>query len=562
MSYELYKVQSEEGYAYQPNGNRLINFKFEDPSVIDMSKSYVVLNTSLQVTNGATLQTKINTNAKVPGPINTYVTNPGLGVLGEFGNVDYNPIALIRNSRLKSNTVLDLDYNARDVNILELNKNLYTKDLGDNQNTNLVGGGWSCLDAETRTIKNSVFMNYVNQGNVKSSLKPADVIIPLSDLFPGDIGKMMLYPSGLMGMQDIQLELENRFNLVDVSNNISTISIQGGAIKAADVGRDVLNLSPYNNRKGLLQSPFYVGQPIKFIYYKSLPAPATVKVSYAVILEISNETSATVDMFDRVQNDGEIRLKLNKTANHIFNLGGANGTITNFIITFPGSYVDPTQANRTPVYDDTPSFTVNKAELVLARRRLNPKVVSDYYSTLLKEGMRFSYWSTTGWNRNSLTDVNQHFTLNPQALAFMNLTPNGNMLYSLKDNLRSYRVTVNDMETTNRDILMSDKKTSSLYKHKIITTLGACNEPVKSLTDNLNKSLAGLEIARGVTPDKFPATGTFPGSLSITTKFFGYPMDSLPTVDEPLNLKLNMRGVGMTLSPSYLFVKYNKSLKF
>jgi hypothetical protein len=532
MSYELVKLQSNEGYSYTPQGNRHINFTFNDPSVIDMSKSYVILNTSVVAAPAAALRTATGKD---------FVLNPAIASFNNSGLLDYKTVSLIRNAKLTSKEVPSMELYSRDVNILEVNKQLYTKDMGDNAKDSITGAGYSVLDNQTRRIKSSVFLNVVNKGTTVSNLGAADLVVPMGDLFQ-DVGDMMLYPSGLFGEQHIELELENRLGLVDVANTVQsdisvTLTTPADVTDTEAAESDINVPSILRNSDGEQQLDFYVGQPIQitFTLQKNSAGADVNVVAQAVIDEIDYnfEEPKENDALSQENRDDIVKLTFNKTiGSMIGHTAGQTDIVKRFII------------NSIKTYDGTPTFVVNKAELVLARRRLNPNVVRDYYSQLMKSGMRFGYWSTTSWNLNNATNVNEYFKLNPQAVGFMNLTPtftgNSPTLFSLKNGLQSYRVTVGDMETTNRDVLVSANNTSGLYKHKVISTLGACGLEPKNLNDNLSQGLNGF----------------------VSNLFFAYPVDYLPAVDESLSLKLNMNGNGMPIGPSFLYVKYNKVVNF
>lgn len=532
MSYELVKIQSKEGYAYEPQGNRHINFEFQESSVIDMSKSYVVLNTSTLVTPNAALRTATGAD---------FVVLPGLGSVGQNGFLDYKTVSLIRNARLKSNEVKDLDQLSRDVNILENNAQVYSKNLGDHQRDSITGAGFSCLDTKTRLITSSVFLNQVNKGTTVSNLGAADLIVPMCDLY-SDLGNMMLYPSGMLGTQSMELELENRLGLVDVAPSPGFIynldSTTPATVTAASGAKSTLNLPVIlRNSNGEQQCDFYVGQPVQISFtLKEDGAAAVVRTNSAVITAINYNFDAPVgeDGLDIGDKDDICQITLSKTIAEMITLKAAPVVTTVSKLVF----------DSVKTFDGIPSFVINRAEFVYARRRLNPDIIRDYYTQLMKSGMRFSYWSTIAWNINNPVNVNEFFTLSSQALGFFNLTPDLSgtdpTLYSLKRGLKSYRVTVNDMETSNRDILISTNNTSALYKHKVIASLGACNLPLKSVNDNLTQALNGFD-------------GGF---------YIAYPVDYLPAVDENILLKLNLNGSGLPQGPSFLYVKYNKVINF
>lgn len=541
MSYELVKIQSDEGFSFAPGSNKLINFHFNEPSVIDFDKSYVDLNVTLNFTLNAATLTEAN---QVTGG-NTdleYVVNPAIAPLGLGGTIDYKPVALIRNCRFSSDSVPDMYVESRELNIYCHNKSLYTHDLGEHQKQALFGQGWSRLDATTNEIKNSVFLNKKTKGSEFSDVLPSDVIVPLSDLLSGDLGKMALYPSGLMGTQRLSLELEDRYNLVDVANLFNPISIEfedGALPEMSDASsvKKTLNLPVNSLTYGINvgDSMLYVGMCIGIELTDSATPPVVTK-EFAIITDINYTPSLGADQsdaFDELNKTGEVQLTLNKTLGQIFDYTIGTPKELKKLRLLPLSLED--------MVTGTPSYTINRAELVLARRRLPPAMVTQYYQAVLREGMKFGVIDTTSWNRNNATESNEFFTLPANSYAVMNMTPTP-LLYSTINNMTSYRLAINDVETTNRDVTMTNTITSALYKHKVISTLGACNEVCKSLEPDICKAMNGLSVSESV----------------------AYPVDTVPYTTDRVLLKLSIKSstANMPLGTSYLYVKHDKVVNF
>jgi hypothetical protein len=552
MSYELLKIQSDEGYSYQPGANKHIHFKFNEPNVLDMDKSYVVLNTSLSLTANAATRTACNT--VTGGNTNLdFIVNPALAPYGDGGTIDYKPICMLRNAKFSSNSVKDMYVEHREVNIREHNKQLYTKSLGEHQKEALFGAGWSRLDARTNEVKTSAFLNKVTEGTTVSSYNTVDCIVPLSELL-GDVGKMALYPSGLMDTQTLELEIEDRYNLVDVANLYNPIELAylPGDLPVMDDTSATLKTFNFNSRGQTLSNNaltnsnipgdnmWYVGMPVK-IQLSSNASPSVTTTNFAIITGVTSNPPTgdptDIDAFNTDNEDDVLQITVNKSFGQMFNYQTAGAADTKTLKSI--KFVPLTLSEM--LGTNVPSYTINRAELVLARRRLSPQLVQQYYSALLKEGMKFGVWDTIAWNRNSTSEVSEFWTLPANSYAFMNLTPQG-VLYSLVNNMTGYRVAVNDVETSNRDVTMSQTITSSLYKHKVISTIGACNELVNSLEPSVTKSMNGLDGGSCV----------------------AYPLDIVPYTEDRVLLKLTIKSstANMPTGVSYLFVKHDRVVNF
>ena len=528
MSYELVKYQSQEGFSYAPGANKHINFDFAETGVIDMSKSYVILNTSVVVTPDPTLQTAVN---------DQFVQQPALGVLGSNGQLPYKPCSLVRNSRLNSrNTQFYLEN--RELNLREANLQLYTKNVADHQKDALTGSGYSVLDSETGRIKQSVFMNKVCEGNELSEALSPDLIVPLADLL-GDVGDMELFPAGLIGDMHLELEIEDRFDLVDVRNNLASnveIDYVAGLAKVTDgsATATIINIPSgfLKNSNGLQEAELYTGMPLSM----EITVDGNVVTSGAVIVAIQNNSDAGSEDGFTIQGGPDlVQISLNKTVGELVeHQEGDENAITKLVFVSEKTFTG------------TPSYVINRAELVVARKRLPSKAVSDYFSAIVREGMTYDCYETIAWNRSNSTDVNEFYTLPPMTKFVMNITPNAlgtsqaKALYSYIEGMQSYRWTVGDMDTTNRDVLVGNS-TSGLYKHKVKTAITALGKSPKALGSEVSNLMTGLNAS---------------------ASFVAYPLEYIPAVSANLPLKLNMKGSGMPSGDSYLILKREKTMTF
>ena len=527
MSYELVKYQSQEGFSYAPGANKHINFDFSETGVIDMSKSYVILNTTAVVTPDPTIVTGVG---------GQYVMNPALGVLGSNGQLPYKPSCLVRNSRLNSrNTQFYLEN--RELNLREANLQLYTKNVADHQKDALTGAGYSVLDSETGVIKQSVFMNKVCEGDELSEALSPDLIVPLADLL-GDVGDMELFPAGLIGDMHLELEIEDRFDLVDVRNNLAAnveIDYAAGVASVTDgsATSTIINIPSgfLKNSNGLQEAELYTGMPLAL----QITVDGTVVNSAAIITAISNNSGGgSEDGFGVEGGPDLVQIQLNKTVGTLIDhQAGDTNAITKLVL------------SSEKLFTGTPSYVINRAELVVARKRLPSQAVRDYFSAIVREGMTYDCYETIAWNRSNATDVNEFYTLPPMTKFVMNITPNAlgtqaKALYSYIEGMQSYRWTVGDMDTTNRDVLVGNS-TSGLYKHKVKSAITAMGKSPKALGSEVSNLMTGLNA---------------------TASFVAYPLEYIPAVPANLPLKLNMKGSAMPTGDSYLILKREKTMTF
>jgi hypothetical protein len=529
MSYELVKYQSQEGFSYAPGANKHINFDFSETGVIDMSKSYVILNTTAVVTPDPTIVTGVG---------GQYVMQPALGVLGSNGQLPYKPSCLVRNSRLNSrNTQFYLEN--RELNLREANLQLYTKNVADHQKDALTGAGYSVLDSETGRIKQSVFMNKICDGTVLSEALSPDLIVPLADLL-GDVGDMELFPAGLIGDMHLELEIEDRFDLVDVRNNLAAnveIDYAAGVASVDDTtaDSDIINIPSgfLKNSNGLQEAELYTGMPLAL----QITIDGAVENAGAIIIAITNNSVAgTKDGFGVEGGPDLVQITLNKTIGTLVgHAAGDDKPVTKLVL------------SSEKLFTGTPSYVINRAELVIARKRLPSQAVRDYFSAIVREGMTYDCYETIAWNRSNATDVNEFYTLPPMTKFVMNLTPNmlgttgqAKALYSYIEGMQSYRWTVGDMDTTNRDVLVANS-TSGLYKHKVKSAITAMGKSPKALGSEVSNLMTGLNAS---------------------ASFVAYPLEYVPAVPANLPLKLNMKGSSMPTGDSYLILKREKTMTF
>jgi hypothetical protein len=533
MSYELIKLQSKEGFSYAPGANKNINFDFSEAGVVDMTKSYVILNTSAVVTPDPALVTAAGAG---------FVQMASVGLLGAEGLLPYKTSSLVRNSRFKSKTNPFYVEN-RELNLREANLQHYTKDLQDHQQDALYGSGTSVLDSETGRIRSSVFLDKVISGNLVSKVRAPDLIVPLKDLL-GDVGDMQLFPAGLMGEMGLELEIEDRFNLIDVSNNLQSevdITYAAGVATVTDASAALKTLNIRSkflkNSSDLQDAEFYVGQVLSLEIDNTTGQNPSVKAAASCVVEAINYNTTDAgtddDGFGVVGGADYVQLTLNKTIGTLVaHVAGADQAVSAL------------KFKTVKTFTGTPTYVINRAELVLARKRLPPNVVQQYFTAVAREGMTYDCYETIAWNRSNTSEVNDFYNLPPMTKFVMNITPSdtpsGKTLYTLIGGMQAYRWTINDTDTTNRDVPVANQM-SGIYKHKVKNAIEAAGLTAKSVNNVVIEAMTGQQ-------------GT---ALRIA-----YPLEYVPVLQMPLLLKLNMKGNAMQLGESFLIYKREKTLSF
>jgi len=533
MSYELIKLQSKEGYSYAPGANKHINFDISEAGVVDMSKSYVILNTTAVLTPDATVRAAAGSD---------FVQRASLGLLGTEGLLPYKTCALVRNSKFKSK-MNPFYVENRELNIREANLQLFTKDLNDHQQDALYGAGNSFLDSETGKIATSVFLDKLTSGTERSQEVAPDLIVPLKDLL-GDVGDMQLFPAGLMGDMTMELEIEDRFNVIDVANNLfaevdityaaneATVTNAGAALKTLNIRKGFLK-----NSTNLNDAEFYVGQVLELEIDNVTGTDPSVKAVASCVVEGINYNTSDAgtddDGFGVVGGADYVQLTLSKTIGALVNhQAGAD------------QKVSAVKFKSIKTFSGTPSYIINRAELVLARKRLPPNVVQQYFTAVAREGMTYDCYETIAWNRSNALEVNEFYTLPPMTKFAMNVTPTdgpvSKALYSQIAGMQTYRWTINDMDTTNRDV-PTGNVASGLYKHKVKNAVESAGLTTKCVNTTVIEAMTGLNG---------------------TAVRVAYPLEYIPAVQMSMLLKLNMKGNAMQLGESYLIYKREKTLTF
>jgi len=506
--YEYVKLQSTEGYEYTPSGNRFINFDFDGQTngIVDLSKSYLVLNTTLNATG------------------NTSVFNVGLGA--NSGEIDYHPVCMIRNCRWMSKSTPEFYVENRYTNIRAHNELVWLNDLSDNEVEQTRGMGWSREDKRNGIVRQSIFAQLNRDGSTTSSSQAADALVSMKYLWGRSLGEQTMWPMALLSEQNMEFEVENVQSVVSAFT-LPALNCAGGTATANAADEDRLFIPSASLKKDAedeSECPYYVGQAVKITYTLSVDGAQTV---YTKIKEIDVGGSGN-DAFGRTSSTDGYLLTFDDKIVTSKNPQTVTGTGAGQII-----LIDDSAPTST-------SFTINRAELILARVRMPVDEEMALLNNYAEQGLVYQTWLTTSWNRDNATDVNEYWQVAPRTLMYQIAWPT-NYLYSQRDGATAYRTTVGDMDQTDRDVTYDAATHSGLYRHKLMSAWSRAGNSPKNVLPQLEQALSGDQS----------------GSAVAATI-----QDILPNADMVVPLKLRLRGSGMTTGPAYLFTLQERHLKF
>lgn len=205
MTSRIFKIPSVQSGPFDSVNSRL-SFKVEtDPSSsYIMDDSYLLMNVE-PTTRGT------DPAGYVPG------NNPPIysQSFGTLGGASYHPAVMIKNARLNSSTKGNLESN-NDINLLRQSMFFYENDR--EMRTTLVKDGYSDEGDESNDNYQLPFVNQQKVGNVMSTVKSADVRIPLKYLY--QLGDYDL-PQKKVGDLEFHLELEGSRPLFGYTDNLA-----------------------------------------------------------------------------------------------------------------------------------------------------------------------------------------------------------------------------------------------------------------------------------------------------------------------------------------------------
>ena len=473
------KFQQLEGGPFTAVNNLCNVFIEPQAGVIDLTKSYVELETKFKNQGGE------------------YVTEGVfLGYVDpeQDEEVNYTPACLIKHCKLQSDKKGLLEEN-RFINRLNQTLEGMTKYSQDHVSSYVYGRADPILMSE--------------------DLQTANLQVPISDIL--GVGALSQFPAEWLGKLQLQLEFENQ-------NQLAYQQFDGVGLQTIDF-KNVNNttgapltvkaLTTTNNDSfSTVDSWFPAGAVCSITYNRSdetdettvnrvvesasLNSDGTITVSFTEILEV---LPAEVNMTDIVLNDNGIdcvpmadlgeedehTTLTDNTGNNNFNVGDnivisysqVVGTLTVYSIlaTKILTKVQNEGAWLYTIEDELPEGNVSDILVVehdwSALSFEIQKVNVVLYGLPMKkpaDAMTYETYHLEMDNMLETTDYRHQFNIEEDVVRALMLTP-VNSLISVPDNASSFRVSVDNVDTTNRDVVLDYADDNSLYYDRLVQNM-------------------------------------------------------------------------------------------
>lgn len=428
---------SESGPWNQTTGSKNISFDINSQDVADLTKSYVILRTSLAV---------------AARPTNTCVRLPSFGYLNTQSAqtlpVAYSASCMLRDVRVDTEKQGTLEATSF-VNYKAGALRPYTVSQAANRVRACFGEGWSPLIADDGTVPtvSQGYQGQYNNGNYssawtytrRSGAVPStysnyvDMCVPLSEVM--GLGKLDAVTMGSLGHTLISFSIEEQATLATVyarSNTTGYVSYPYTIGGAADT--IVVDLSA---RNATGECPFWIGM--------GLTCTATVSGNVfecnVVEINIANSGIATIE---------------------VTNIPDGAGTLYERV-------VDPNTEGVT--------WEISRAALVLATKKTKiPR-------NMKLEPYAFKTWIDIPYNPNTTNLVSNSFTLPAGTIAAFFVNSTDGVVTSLMGSTVRARFALNNKDLTNRS--MQTYPASALYHDQLAQALMVSDFPIKSLDTDI-----------------------------------------------------------------------------
>lgn len=445
MADKQVKLNAKQGGPFNARQN-LIDFEIPSGMAVDMAKSYINLQChceTVDVTAGVfdfKLEYTHNGAHELTAP-NT---------------------AIVRNCSLRSANKGMLE-DIRRSDVLRTNLHYLSKTTEDNDGTLYK----QILPHKTRTNHaQSIWRDLKKEGTVLSRELTSPIQIPMSDLF--NLGSAVV-DTTFLGDTRVHLEISpERFVPKQLFNGPDSLDFANPLFKQmvdiSGVTSDIFTVTSSSKYEDLADSPFWVGMPVTVNYtITRAPSPSS-DVSYNTsIREIEYVRS------DLLVPDNEKRLKIT-FENAFQNVPEAGDVFTD--ITINGLSAEE--------YGGL-VFTVDYAEIVL--QETDP---------VKMDGMVFTTYTLQETNGYGSQNWAEQFICEPSAYNIMALALNDNDLLTQKDEVKQFRIRVNNVDATDRDVVVG----SPLYLDRISMYKTNNGESLKSAVLHTPNAVADGQTAR------------------------------------------------------------------
>ena len=464
----------------------------DDGLVYDLSKSYV----AITVANNLRIQNKPNDVLNVGYLVNTEAA--------DNQTLNFRPEALVRNAQMSSQNMGKLE-DVRKVNLLKNTLNLYKHQLEEEDDSSTQFNQHNHADTFITQLRNE----FNQLGTEQPREKDSEIRIPLKHIF--NVANARAYDTSKYGSTRIHLEclfgLLNSFQadneLADANARIQNRTANANNDTKEPIGHfaDVANATGGNitvesiNSVGTYEDlrycPFYVGMPL-------------------VITSDNNNAGAVV-------NSG---LKINSVTHNTdqtvtLGLDGSIATVANGTTLV----LDTVLLNTNITADNIPTY--RNIELVAHVNEIDKPPPQLTYTEYQAEDD--TYQAAT------LVSRNYHIPAATKNLYIM-FQNNGTAGVSKNTHLSKYRITIDNVDVTGRDVHVGSGLHLDLI-NKVFTNNG---ESVRNLRERQQHLLGGKSLGDGVLAANQPAIGVEARMIAVPVPF----VNRLQT----LNLRLEAQG--------------------
>ena len=448
MADKQVKLNSKQGGPFNARQN-LIDFEIPSGMAVDMAKSYINLQCHCETVQASTGVFDFKLEYTHNGAHELTAPNT----------------AIVRNCSLRSANKGMLE-DIRRSDVLRTNLHYLSKTTEDNDGTLYK----QILPHKTRTNHaQSIWRDLRKEGAVPSRELTSPIQIPMSDLF--NLGSATV-DTTFLGDTRVHLEIcPERFVPKQLFNGADSLDFANPLFKQmvdiSGVTTEIFTVTSSVKYEDLADSPFWVGMPVVVNYtFTRAPAEPEDAVYNTTIREIEYIRS------DLLVPDNEKRLKI--TLETAFqNEPEASDVFT--AISLSGQSAQPYGGLL---------FTVDYAEIVL--QETDP---------VKMDGMVFTTYTLQETNGYGSQSWAEQFICEPSAYNIMALALNENDLLTQKDEIKQFRVRVNNVDSTDRDVVVG----SPLYLDRISMYKTNNGESLKSAVLHVPNAVGNGQTARYAT---------------------------------------------------------------
>lgn len=413
---KIFKVNSIETNDLNENQN-LLNFEIPSSEMLDLSKSYM----SVRVKPNASLTAGgAGGIATADAVFNTDLRFNNNSISAVLKNSYVPTVSLIKNASLSSSNAGRVE-ELRDVNILRMHQQAREKNEKELQK-NSIFNFQGCRNQEafghvSPLIQATCEDQTPNQGAASKTLDK-EVRIPLKDIL--NVCSTNMFDTQRLGRCRFSVELDlSRFSASSNNNIIEYYTTNNNGkvdANAAAGDKTQLTLSKVYNVDFKEHLPYYVGMPVKGL---GTVAGVSIAAVYNTITNITQDLTGGV-------NNGKVTLT--------FKNSWGNGAVS-------------ADVKILPVLDAeiTSSFTMNQAQLTLhALSKDKIKSRPDKYE--------YSVYDLERDNGNGRANFTKNYEILPNAFNMLVLTPGVNTGKFSNMTYQNYRVAVDGVLLTNRNI--------------------------------------------------------------------------------------------------------------